>query len=232
MIAFFQPEFLNGVEFLTEEDSNHCIRVLRQTVGDNIEILNGKGAKAVVEIIDANPVKVQFRIVNKEIIPQRSYSIHLAIAATKNHERLEWCIEKCTEIGVKKITIINCRHSERIKIRETRLLKKIASAVKQSHNPFLPELKAILPFTQLISSSSEDERFICYVDKLQPNHLYNLATPNKSYCVVIGPEGDFTQDEIRLAEENDFQKVSLSANTLRTETAGVYAVSALNLINR
>ena len=231
MLSFFQPELLNGVDFLSKEDSNHCIRVLRQTVGDRIEILNGKGAKVIAEILDVNPSKVKFHIVNKEIIPEKSYSIHLAIAATKNHERLEWCLEKCTEIGVDRISIINCKHSERIKVREMRLSKKIISALKQSHNPFLPELKLVLPFNQFITSVTEDERFICHVDKLQFENLYNLATPNKSYCVVIGPEGDFTREELRLSEEREFQKVTLTTNTLRTETAGVYAVSILNLLN-
>jgi len=178
----------------------------------------------------ANARKCEFRILEKLSSPARPFSIHLAIAPTKNIDRIEWLAEKCTEIGIDRISFIQCQTSERKTVNQERMEKVVVSAMKQSQQTRKPILGSLSPFRNFIVDRSEHQKYIAHVDESQPHHLLNLATPASDYLVLIGPEGDFTGEEIRLANENGFRSVSLGPHRLRTETAGLMAVATLNLL--
>jgi len=231
MYFFYHPEVDNNPAFLDEEESFHCTKVLRLKDQEIISILNGKGTVARARIIKSNTKRVQFEVIDKKQIPSRPFQIHLAIAPPKNQERLEWMVEKATEIGVDKITLLKTENTEKWKIRYGRLQKKMISAIKQSGNPFLPVLDEFIPYEELINSTVEDQLFICYVDPENKQHPKDVVKKGKSYCILIGPEGDFTFDELAKAEKRGFIKLSLGNTRLRTETAGLTAVITLNMLN-
>lgn len=231
MLAFYQPKLGEGINFLDPEESNHCARVLRMKKGDNICLLDGNGKRATAKITITEINKVEYQIISEETIPPKSYFVHLAISPTKNQEKLEWCIEKCTEIGVDMITLISCSNSERNKVRFDRLEKKAISALKQSMNPFLPVINNIQPFSSFVENAEDKQKLICFVDAKGAPLINEVAVVNNSYCVMIGPEGDFTNEELNQAKSYGFSPVSLGNNTLRTETAGIFSVAALNLLN-
>lgn len=231
MNYFYAPQLKDGADFLNEEESAHCVRVLRHKEGDTIGLLDGKGGKYTASIRQANPNKTSLNILDKIIIPTPSYKIHLAITPTKNADRMEWLVEKLTEIGVDQISLFFSQNSERRKYRTDRLEKKIIGALKQSKNPFLPQLNEPVVYNDLLTRVADDERFIAYVELEERLTLFNLAKKNKSTTILIGPEGDFTSEEVQQAEKTGFQRVSLGRNILRTETAGLLACHAIHLIN-
>jgi 16S rRNA (uracil1498-N3)-methyltransferase len=161
-------------------------------------------------------------------IPRRVSSIHLAIAPTKNIDRMEWLVEKCTEIGIDKITFLRCKTSERPTVPLERLQKLALSAMKQSRQAWLPELVDMTSFKEFVGRVTEPQRFIAFVDDANPLHLAGAATPDKDSVLLIGPEGDFTPEELHQATTNGFQKVSLGPNRLRTETAGLFGIALLS----
>lgn len=189
-------------------------------------VTDGKGLLANATITDS----ANFTITQKHVTPAKGYQIHLLVAPTKNADRMEWLVEKATEIGVDSITLVECARSERKKIGHERLVKMAISAMKQSQQSWLPEVKPMLPFKGALAISSA-QKFIAYVDHTNPNHLKNLAKPGKSYAVLIGPEGDFTDEEITQATSLSWLKVSLGPNRLRTETAALAACLTLVLVN-
>lgn len=231
MQYFFEPELQNGTETLNEDESAHCIKVFRHREGDNIGLLDGHGGIYQAIIKKANPKQLSFEIINKKIVPSPSYKIHLAIAPTKNSDRMEWLVEKLTEIGVTEISLIFTQNSERRKYRTDRLHKKVIGAIKQSKNPFLPVLHEPVDLNNFLTIDAADQKFIAFVDSDNPHHLKSLAISQKKYSVLIGPEGDFTREELKLCSEKGYRKVTLGENVLRTETAGFVAVNTLHLIN-
>jgi 16S rRNA (uracil1498-N3)-methyltransferase len=228
---FYQPLIPNGVRYLDEEESRHCVKVLRKNQGDSIRLTDGKGLFYDAIIRKADSKQCTFDITSDQESPKRNFSIHLAISPTKNADRLEWFVEKATEFGIDKITPIHCQHTERTYFKADRLEKVAVSAMKQSLKATLPVIQALTDFQALIKSSSEEQRFIAFVDSNNPNHLLRLASPHASYLVVIGPEGDFSSEELGLALNAGFIKVSLGDSRLRTETAGIAACHILNLVN-
>jgi 16S rRNA (uracil1498-N3)-methyltransferase len=234
MLLFFDPqlnEHRSEVQ-LSEEESRHCIKVLRLNEGDNLHITNGKGLLAELRISRADARKCQARVVKCEYIPQvRPYSFHLAIAPTKNAERIEWMLEKCVEIGIDKISFIQCQNSAREFFNKERMEKKAIAAMKQSLGTWLPDLQGPMSFAELIASSSEVSRFIAYVDQRNPLSLWEACTPMADTLVLIGPEGDFSPEEINTALSAGFRGVSLGQSRLRTETAGLIACHTLLLKN-
>lgn len=226
---FYTENFSSGS--LDTEDSKHCARVLRLVTGDHIKITDGKGQIAEASLMNADPKACTFRIVNQTSAPAKNFSVHLAIAPTKNADRIEWMVEKCVEIGVETISFIQCKTSERKSINMERIEKITINAMKQSQHYWLPKLNAMLPLEQFIRQSNEHSKFIAHVDDKNPDHLKSLAKPGSNYLILIGPEGDFTSTELESARSAGFQKVSLGPNRLRTETAGLTAVMILNLIN-
>lgn len=229
---FYQPDLDQGAYYLNEEESKHCIKVLRKKSGEPFLLTDGKGSYYEAVITDANPRKCTFHVTRTYAEPSRNFHIHLAISPTKNPDRLEWMVEKCVEIGIDKITFINCDNTERPWLKTDRLKKVALSAMKQSQRATLPDLSELIPFQEFMQTNSGNaQRFIAYVDQSNPDHLYMKAEKGRHYIVLIGPEGDFSQSELELSQQNDFQKVSLGSNRLRTETAGLFACSILNLIN-
>jgi 16S rRNA (uracil1498-N3)-methyltransferase len=226
---FYLPEIANGNTHLDAEESRHVVKVLRKVAGDELTITDGNGFFYQVRITIADAKKCAFEIVSKEEFPKRNYCIHIAIAPTKNIDRTEWFVEKAVEIGIDKITFFQSKTSERKTVNLERIQKIAISAMKQSQQAWLPIISDIGSFKELLKEKA-DQKFIAYVDAANPDHLKNVAKPKGDYLLLIGPEGDFSSEELHLALENKFHKVSLGTNRLRTETAGLVACQLLNLI--
>jgi 16S rRNA (uracil1498-N3)-methyltransferase len=233
MQLFFQEKVSEPVSYLNEEESKHLIRVLRKKQGDSIRLTDGKGMIYESVILDANPKKAGLKILNKSEAAEDDFYIHLAIAPTKNPDRMEWMVEKITEIGFHELTLMETINSERSFLKTDRLQKKIISACKQSLKFRTPILNPTTQFNTLIHSSdfSDYQKFIAYVSTDEIPHLINLALPKNKYILLIGPEGDFDQKEIKEALDAGFRAVSLGKSRLRTETAGLSGVHILQLLN-
>ncbi len=230
MSVFYEENINKGVRKLSSDESRHCVQVLRHQSGDEILILDGNGGKhhAILDQVSKN--SCTFEVKRSEKTPPKSFSIHLAITPTKNADRMEWLIEKLSEVGVDEITFIQTSHSERKKQRLDRLEKKAISAMKQSGNPFKLKINEMITLETFLKSNDTDQRFIAHVDPSHP-YLAEVAKPKSASTILIGPEGDFSQEELRLATNNEFKPVSLGTNTLRTETAGFVACCSINTIN-
>lgn len=230
MTLFYQSEISNGTLHLDEEESRHAVKVLRLREGDSLEITNGKGGWYRASLAKADQKRCSFVIQETRLIPPRQFSVALALAPTKNHDRMEWFVEKSVEVGLEKILFFESRHSERKSINLTRLSKIAVSAMKQSGQCWLPEIHAPQPFAKILNQDY-DQKFICHVDPENPRLLKYEAVPGKAYLVLIGPEGDFSPDELELATRSGFIKVGLGPSRLRTETAALSACQTLNFIN-
>ena len=229
MPLFYQPEISTG--YLSSEESRHAVKVLRLKTGDEIEITDGKGNLYQAQLTDTDPRQSAFRIISTNPVAKRDFFIHLAIAPTKNMDRMEWMVEKCVEIGIEKITFLVGKKSERKTISLERLEKILISAMKQSGQTRMPLLEEMVPFEKFIDGCRESQKFIGFVNKENPDYLKNLAKPDGEYAVLVGPEGDFTKEEVAMANKNGFRTVSLGPHRLRTETAGLIVCCTLNLIN-
>lgn len=231
MNLFYQPRIPEGINYLDEEESRHCVKVLRKKEGELITITDGLGKfySAVIQVADAHQCRFQITGETKQQL--RNFSVHVAIAPTKNADRMEWFVEKSVELGIDRISLMECENSERTFIKTDRLKKVAISAMKQSLNARIPVIDDLIELETLIAQVNADQKFIAAVDASNPLHLKVAALPGLSYLILIGPEGDFSQKELTLASENNFRKVSLGASRLRTETAGIAACHILNLIN-
>lgn len=227
MNLFYQPDI--ETRQLSEEESRHAVKVLRLKRDDTIRITDGKGKFYDAQITETGKRHCQFEILKTDQQPARDFQIHIAIAPTKNADRIEWFVEKAIEIGVEKISFLLCQNSERKSINLERIEKIAVGAMKQSQQAWLPQLTEMKKFDEVVNEQA-DQKFIAVVDATNPKHLKKIATPSQKYLVLIGPEGDFRIDEIETALQKGFQKVSLGANRLRTETAGLAACHILNLI--
>lgn len=230
MSLFYLPTISAGVNYLDEEESRHVIKVLRMEPGDEFTITDGRGFFYQTRITSIKAKKCAFEILEKKQIPKKDSSIHIAIAPTKNSDRIEWFVEKAVEIGIDEISFVLCQNSERKTINLARIEKIAISALKQSQQAWLPKLNSIKPFKELIQDGA-DQKFIGYVDEPTSISLKSLALPQKKYLVLIGPEGDFSKEELASAIGNGFKKISLGSNRLRTETAGLVACHTLQIIN-
>jgi 16S rRNA (uracil1498-N3)-methyltransferase len=228
---FYQPLIPEGHLSLDAEESKHCVRVLRRKQGDHIHITDGKGYFYEAEIINASPAECSFKILEKKREALKTYSIHIAVSPTKNNDRIEWFVEKAVEFGVDKITLIECEHTERAFIKADRLMKVAISAMKQSLKASVPIIEGVKKIKEVLVDNQAEQKFMGYVDRQNPDHLKTIASPSKTYLILIGPEGDFSPEELNLALQNGFRKVSLGASRLRTETAALASCHILNLIN-
>lgn len=228
---FYQPMIPEGIRYLDPDESRHCIKVLRKNPGDAIRITDGKGMFYNAVIVNNDPRKSTFEIHDQQPEFRKTFSIHVAISPTKNADRIEWFVEKVVEFGVDKITLIECKNTERSYLKTERLEKVAVSAMKQSLKATLPVIQALISVDDFVNNAAEKSKFIAYVDHANPLRLQDIAIPGEHYIVLIGPEGDFTQDELALALRSGFKKVSLGKSRLRTETAGIAACHILNLIN-
>lgn len=230
---FYVPDAENNNE-LPQEEATHALRVLRLKSGDDMFIMDGTGNFYHAEVSLATNKKCLYEI--KETLPQNKTwkgHIHLAIAPTKNMDRIEWMTEKATEIGFDELTFLNCTFSERKVLRTERIEKIVVSAVKQSRKPWKPIVNEMIPFKDFISMPRKGRKFIahCY-QEIEKNDLFdsiNSDKENESITVLVGPEGDFSIEEVRLAIENGYESISLGQSRLRTETAGLMAVTMSQL---
>lgn len=218
-------------KILLEEDEFRHLKVLRSNVGDTIQITDGKGnlyTAGIEEINKHNCVASILKTVQHSVsVP----TLHLAIAPTKNMDRMEWLVEKCVELGIFRFTFLQCRHSERKEIKTDRLKRIAISAIKQSGKTFLPEIGEMMPFSQFMKTDLESQRLICAMEAGKENHIKQLLKSGKNTLILIGPEGDFNADEISLAAENGFMMTGLGPERLRTETAALAACVYFNFTN-
>lgn len=234
MQLFFQENITPPLVTLDLDESKHLTRVLRKKQGDFISMTNGKGQLFECVILEANPSKTTLKVMKTSEVPEEDFYIHLAIAPTKSPDRMEWMVEKITEIGFHELTLLETMNSERSFLKTDRLEKKIISACKQSLKYRIPKLNSINKFDSILESKQFEgfQKFIAYVDEHHDHHLFDSAKAKGKYLVLIGPEGDFDPAEIKKAISKGFQPVSLGRSRLRTETAGLASVEMLQLINR
>lgn len=232
MIRFYSPE-LEDTGVLPEEESMHCCRVLRMKNGDSINVIDGKGKCYTCEIIEANPKQTRVRILSSVTEPvNKKGKIVLAIAPTKNIDRIEWLIEKVVELGIDEIMLLECVHSERRKVNYERLNRIVISAMKQSLKSRKPELSDIITFKKFIESVNTECKVMGYCDKnCKRTPFTSVYKGNKDITILIGPEGDFSPEEVDLALKQGFIPVTFGDVRLRTETAGLYAVTAVHVID-
>ena len=222
---------------LDAEESRHAVRVLRLREGDELNVTDGRGNLYRCRIVTSDDRACVIEAAEQEFSALHSpFSIHLAVAPTKNPSRMEWLVEKAVEIGVGEITLLNCDHSERTFLKTDRLEKLAVSAMKQSLHTLLPEIHPAVNLKDWLNSQfsilNSQLKFIAHCEADKPRTpLATALTPGKDAVVLIGPEGDFSPEEIALALDCGFQPVSLGSSRLRTETAALYAVTAFNLIN-
>lgn len=233
MILFYATIIEGNLAILQDEEAHHCVQVLRKRMGDRITCMDGVGWFYETEIIAIEKKTCTLQILNQWKDPNQSnFQIHIAIAPTKNIERLEWFLEKATELGVDRVTPLLCEHSERKQIRQDRLEKILLSAAKQSLKATLPKLDALTSFSDCIHSQEESkQKFIAYIGDESNQHLKNAYQPGTSAIILIGPEGDFSSKEIQIALQNSFVGVSLGKSRLRTETAGIAACHIIKILN-
>jgi 16S rRNA (uracil1498-N3)-methyltransferase len=210
---------------LSEEESKHVVKVLRHVEGDQIEICNGKGIRAIAHITLSHPKKCAIEIVTQKFEEAPKKIIHLAIAPTKNMDRLEWLVEKATEIGVDKITLLQCKNNERKVVKMERLEKIALAAMKQSQRFYLPKMAELVSFKEFINKHPKGGIAHCYDNDTSKVSIQDWEANGP---LLIGPEGDFTLEEVNLARDKGYATIDLGKNRLRTETAGLLGVTILS----
>lgn len=234
MQLFYDKHILaNDSQFTFDKiESRHIVKVLRKKEGDTLYITNGQGFLFTSKISVANDKRCIVTIKKvTQIKNQLSYSLHIAIAPTKNNQRLEWFLEKATEIGISEITPLICDHSERKVVKHERLEKVLIAAMKQSKRSYLPKLNEAMSFKKFIAKNNNGLKFIAHCEETEKHTLKNQLIKNEAILILIGPEGDFSLSEIALALDNNFKAVSLGMSRLRTETAGIVATHSVAFIN-
>ncbi len=216
---------------LTPEESWHCTKVLRKKNGDEINLIDGLGNfyKGSLTLVSEKKCVVAITSLPTQQT-RRNYYLHLAIAPTKQMDRIEWMIEKAVVIGIDEISFIQCKNSERIFIKTDRIFKIVESAVKQSLQAFIPKVNELILFKEIVVNKNSTQKLIAHCETSERTNFKDLEFKNKSTLILIGPEGDFTNQEIALAKENNFIPVILGENRLRTETAGLYVCQAVSIL--
>lgn len=241
MQLFYNPNISETTKEVTfdKEESRHIIKVLRMKNGDSFKITNGRGSFFEAEITSANAKGCLVKILSEEKQEPLPYRLHLVVAPTKLNDRYEWFLEKATEIGISEITPIICDHSERKVIKLDRYEKIIQSAIKQSLKAYLPILHEAVSFKKFVASNNgEDLKCIAHCEEVSAENpqgykksLKSVVLPKKNVTILIGPEGDFSPDEIELALKKAYLPVTLGASRLRTETAAIVACHSVAFMN-
>lgn len=234
MQLFYHPEISEGDKEVAfpREESKHIVKVLRKKEGDQLQITNGKGWLFTTELITASQNSCTARVLNAQEEPPAPYYLHMAVAPTKMNDRYEWFLEKATEIGVQEITPVICDHSERKVVKLNRFERVLQSALKQSLHTRFPVLNEPLTFSEFLQQEHEGQKFIAHCEDDSQKNLLSKRLKSKSrVTVLIGPEGDFSSDEIEMAVESGWEPVSLGHSRLRTETAAIVACHTAALVN-
>lgn len=234
MHLFYTPDINNSLYTLNEEESKHCIKVLRLQKGDAIYLVDGKGGFYTTRIVDDHPKRCIVEVTDsRQEYGKRNYGLHIAVAPTKNIERFEWFLEKSTEIGIDEITPIICQRSERKEIKTDRLNKIIESAMKQSMKAYHPKLNEPVSLQKFIANRKEGNKLIAHCETGNKAPIGTAINKQHSdVLILIGPEGDFTKDEIEMAEKANYIPVTLGESRLRTETAALAACFEINYLFR
>ena len=229
MRHFFDSNITDSMSVFTlsETESKHVVRVLRMTEGNQLTLLNGKGDTFTCTITDAHPKRCILKIDVLKKEPKAKHSIHIAISPTKQSDRMEWFIEKATEIGATEISLIIGKNQERSKVKVDRLIKRAISAMKQSHRTFLPVINEAVDVSTFVKQNPNGLVAHCYET---PRGSFEELYRVNDCPIMIGPEGDFTEAEIQLALDNGYKTITLGKNRLRTETAGLYVCMRAKLL--
>jgi len=228
-MQFFFSEILDKKALFSSDEKIHLTKVLRKKTNDLIKIIDGTGFLYTGKIINLKNRNLEVEIIKKEKKEKKhNYYLHLAIAPTKNINRFEWFLEKATEIGIDEITPIICKNSERKKINIQRCNKILISSVKQSLKYHLPKLNEAIKFGEFIKKKNESKKYIAHCKETEKIKIEKDI--NKSYTVLIGPEGDFSDHEIEVANNNNYESITLGESRLRTETAGILATHNIYLL--
>ena len=231
MPVFYTQNISNNTIELDENESRHLFKVLRLQNGEKVTVIDGKGNQYECIISEAHPKKTQLRIENT-LVKKREFGIHLAVAPTKNINRWEWFLEKATEIGIDEISPIICQHSERTNLKNDRQKKILIAAMKQSGKAQLPKLNEMIELKHFLEKNVEGNKYIAHCkNEISKMNLSNNHLKGEKAVILIGPEGDFSDEEILTATERGYKAVTLSESRLRTETAAIVACHAINLIN-
>lgn len=229
MELFFDPAF-KGQGILSESESKHCINVLRHKVDDEITVADGKGHYYRCKIINAHPKKCELALIEKQTFPKSNFNIHMAVAPTKSIDRFEWMVEKAMELGINEITPLLCHHSERKKVRTDRIERVVVAAMKQSLKAYMPVINELTTFDDFIKKKHHNG-YIAHCYESDKSALKEAYTTGSDCLLCIGPEGDFSPDEVDMAVKAGYKPVSLGNSRLRTETAGVIACHTIHLLN-
>ena len=229
MHRFYCPDIAETLT-LGEEDSKHCVKVLRMAEGDTIEVVDGNGNLYTCRSTMAHPKRCAIEVLDKQSQPPHwGCRIVLGVAPTKNLDRMEWLVEKCVEMGVDRIIPLRCHNSERTVLKTERLRKIMVSAMKQSLKATLPQLDEMTPVEQVLAEPMGGTRCIAYCDEMLPREqrqtLAHVYQPGNDVLMLIGPEGDFSPEEVEAAMAAGFAPVTLGESRLRTETAGMMSVA-------
>lgn len=228
MIPFYSPNATSDFFKLDESESKHAIQVLRLKTGDTVTVLDGLGNRVTAQLISVDKKGCDLQLIQKIVVPPKPYKIHIAIAPTKMNDRMEWFLEKATEIGIEEITPLICDRSERRVVNHERFQKVLISAMKQSMNPWLPILNEQTGFKKFLDVNNPG--FIAHCADKEKTPLKNCDLSAPVITVMIGPEGDFSIEEINHALDAGWKGVSLGTSRLRTETAGIVACHTINLM--
>ncbi|MBR4851761.1 MAG: 16S rRNA (uracil(1498)-N(3))-methyltransferase [Tidjanibacter sp.] len=233
MLLFYAPDITTPLYTLDEIESGHCVRVLRLQEGDTLNITDGRGTLYDAEVVDAHPKRCSVRIVAEHHNwEQRPYQLTVAVAPTKNIDRIEWFVEKATECGIDRIIPTLCDHSERKVIKGERLEKIAISAMKQSLKAYLPDIAPLTPLREVLTTPFEGTKLIAHCEEeAERVFIGRELKAGDNVLILIGPEGDFSPEEIALARENGFREVSLGDCRLRTETAALAAAMYTAFVN-
>ncbi len=233
MNVFYLPDAQIGTVSFPEDESKHIVRVLRMREGDGFCVTDGKGNMYDAELIDAHPKRATVILSNQRRgYDVRDFRVSIAIAPTKLNERTEWFLEKATEIGIDEVKLFSSYHSERRAVNLERFKKIVVSAMKQSVKSKMPQLDEMVSFDKLVRQDFAGQKFIAWIDEDVNEQLCDLYKKGENALVLIGPEGDFSKEEVALAKDNGFIPVSLGDARLRTETAAVVACHTIQLINQ
>ena len=233
MNVFYLPTAQLGTISFPEEESKHIVKVLRMKEGDRFCVTDGNGSLYDAELVDAHPKRATAELSNqRQGYDIRDFKVSIAIAPTKLNERTEWFLEKATEIGIDEVKLFASYHSERRTANVERFKKIIVAAMKQSVKSKMPVIEDIVAFDKLVRQNYDGQKFIAWIDDDVTEQLCDLYRKGENALVLIGPEGDFSKEEVALAKENGFVPVSLGKARLRTETAAVVACHTIQLINQ
>lgn len=233
MQLFYNPDLKEDTQTFTFDasESKHIIKVLRRKNGDALQITNGKGLFLFATITDDNPKACTVEITSIKKIHPTKHSLHMVVAPTKMNDRYEWFLEKATEIGVHEITPVLCERSERKTIKIQRFEKVVQTAMKQSFQSYLPQINPLTTLEDFLEHNQKGLLFIAHCEQTERFELKRKVAPDQPVTILIGPEGDFTTSEIKLAKAKGYMPVAMGKTRLRTETAAIVACATVALTN-